>query len=862
MLLLTIALGIGSNAVLAGFVRGLVTRDLPIERAERVVSIFARDSEDAFGPVSFDEFLSVRGHSDSFATLGAARERPAAAVINGRSSIILVAAITSDLANLLQLAVQDGVVISHRMWHDEFSERPNIRGELVHIDEAEYRITGVAPEWLDGIYAGSSIDAWMRLPPPTDTADRRGQTLWALGRLRDGVSASRAQALVNSTREKDHLIAVLPYTGLAPEGSAGMSHLRTILSVVALAVFFIACVNVATFLLARSSARSRESSVRIALGASRSQIARQLLADSVVISSIGAVLGVVLAVWTSRIVPALLFDRDAEQLVFRPDLFGTFATVVACAAIMIISGVAPLLETRHDDPARVLRRESAGPSASMQRFRDGLVISQMTCCCVLIVSTATLVSAFRNSLQTTAGRRLSHTILATVQSKYDFGRPDLGLEYFRDVEQSAQSMPQTVTTTWSGTPPGSRPGWQSVRVEPPNPPMRDVTMDVALFTPRSLTSIKLPPTTGRMFGAIDSADSCRVVVVNEAARDLLGKDPVGTVMNDPFGQRVEVVGVVASSESDEHPRPTVFYYPDQNAILPQQIGPGRFRAPHPASTQAVVEANVVSPTYFDVMGFTVTSGQTLTSHYATGCRQALVNQEGSERYFGGKAVGGALIDAAGRRTEIVGVVHPMVLRASQRHAQPAIYLPMTQDFVPRMTLIIGTRRIDPDTIAQVRSRIDAVPGGKAPANVTTLEQHLSRIAMAPERIAVVLVGASASVALVLGVLGLYGAMTDAAHQRRREFGVRIALGSQGWRLVRQVLGEGARLAAGGLVAGLLLSRIVDRWLTQINPSASTPAVWVWLAAPLALLGAVLIASVLPARLALATSPLSVMRNEQ
>jgi ABC-type antimicrobial peptide transport system permease subunit len=187
---------------------------------------------------------------------------------------------------------------------------------------------------------------------------------------------------------------------------------------------------------------------------------------------------------------------------------------------------------------------------------------------------------------------------------------------------------------------------------------------------------------------------------------------------------------------------------------------------------------------------------------------------------------------------------------------------MTQDFVPRMTLIIGTRRIDPDTIAQVRSRIDAVPGGKAPANVTTLEQHLSRIAMAPERIAVVLVGASASVALVLGVLGLYGAMTDAAHQRRREFGVRIALGSQGWRLVRQVLGEGARLAAGGLVAGLLLSRIVDRWLTQINPSASTPAVWVWLAAPLALLGAVLIASVLPARLALATSPLSVMRNEQ
>jgi len=860
-LLLTIAVGIGSNAVLASFVRGLVTRDLPIERVDRVVSIFARDSEDAFGPVSFDEFASVQAHSDAFETIGAARERPASAVIDGRSSILLVAAITPELASLLQLPLQDGVVLSHRIWEAEFGGRTNVRGERVHIDDTEYQVSGVAPEWLDAIYAGSSIDVWTTLSPPSDAAERRGQALSTLGRLRTGVSASRAQAIVNGGRETDHLFAVLPYTGLAPEGTAGMSRLRTILSLVAGAVFFIACVNVATFLLARSSARSRESSVRIALGASRGQIARQLLADSVVLSITGGLLGVLLALWTSRIIPSFLFDRDAEQLVFRPDLFGIVAASVTCAAIMIVSGLAPLIETRHDDPARVLRRESAGPSAAMQRFRDGLVVAQMTCCCVLIISTAMLVSGFRSTLQTMAGRRLSHTILATVHSKYDFSRPDLGLEYFRDVEQAAQSMDQTVTTTWSGTPPGSRSGWQSVRVEPPNPPLRDVTMDAALFTPQSLALVTMPPTMGRMFGAIDSADSCRVVVVNEAARDLLGKNPVGTVLHDPFGQRVEIVGVVAASARDTHPRPTVYYYPDQNAISPQQIGPAQFRAAHATSAQAVLEVNVVSPTYFDVMGSTAISGRTLTSNYAAGCRQGVVSQDAAERYFGGNAVGGAVIDRAGRRTEIVGVVHPVVLRASQRRAQPAIYLPMAQDFVPRMTLIIGARRIDPPTLAQVRSRIDAIPGGKPPVAVTTLEQHLSRIAMAPERIAIVLVGASASVALVLGALGLYGAMADAARQRRREFGVRIALGSQGWRLVRQVVIEGARLAAGGLVAGALLSRLIGRWLTQVNTTASSPAPWVWLAAPLALLGAVLIASVLPARLALGTSPLSVMRDE-
>ncbi len=145
--------------------------------------------------------------------------------------------------------------------------------------------------------------------------------------------------------------------------------------------------------------------------------------------------------------------------------------------------------------------------------------------------------------------------------------------------------------------------------------------------------------------------------------------------------------------------------------------------------------------------------------------------------------------------------------------------------------------------------------------MTTLEAHLSRIALAPERIAMVLVGVSATIALLLGGLGLYGAMIDAARQRRREFGVRIALGSQGWRLVGAVFGEGARLAAAGTIAGLLAARVAAGWLARISPAAGPPDRWVWFAAPLALLAAVLLASVLPARVALATDPLSVMRDE-
>jgi ABC-type antimicrobial peptide transport system permease subunit len=239
----------------------------------------------------------------------------------------------------------------------------------------------------------------------------------------------------------------------------------------------------------------------------------------------------------------------------------------------------------------------------------------------------------------------------------------------------------------------------------------------------------------------------------------------------------------------------------------------------------------------------------------------VVNQEANELYFGGNAVGAAVIDAAGRRTQIIGVVRPMVLHTAQRRVEPAIYLSMTQEFLPLMTLILQTRKASDSALSSVRTTLDGIPGGDKPASVRTLEQHLSRIALAPERIATVLVGASAATALALGVLGLYGAMSDATRLRRREFGVRVALGAKGWRLIREVLSEGIRLAAAGAVAGLLGSLLVARWLARVTPNAGPLTVWIWLAAPLALLAAVLVASVLPARQALATDPLTIMRDE-
>ncbi len=152
---------------------------------------------------------------------------------------------------------------------------------------------------------------------------------------------------------------------------------------------------------------------------------RELLFDSVIVSIAGGAAGMLLAAWTSRILPALLYEEDAGRLVFAPDLFSLVAASAACAGIMIVCGLLPVLVIPHDRPATVLKRESSGPSAAVRRLRLGLAAAQMASCCVLVVSTAVLIEGLRSALVTSAGHRLGHTFLATVQAE------PVGIHVFR-----------------------------------------------------------------------------------------------------------------------------------------------------------------------------------------------------------------------------------------------------------------------------------------------------------------------------------------------------------------------------------------------------------------------------------------------
>jgi putative ABC transport system permease protein len=392
-------------------------------------------------------------------------------------------------------------------------------------------------------------------------------------------------------------------------------------------------------------------------------------------------------------------------------------------------------------------------------------------------------------------------------------------------------------------------------------------MDVVAFTPGSLAYVRMPPVAGRMFGARDTPAACKVVLVNEEAAALFDGNAVGRSLEDPAGERVEIIGVVSSHKikrATAPSRPTIYYYAEQTQPPLGRTGMASFRAPVlPKPAGGALDANTVSASYFDVMGLSPTAGRVFTETPTRhGCRVGVINEETAALYFGGHAVGGAVIDSVGQRTEIVAVIHSALLRTSQRRVEPAMYLPMGQDFVPRMTLIVGARGSADATVAAVRRLIEDVPGGNPDRMVvTSLDEYLSRTALAPERIATLLVGASAALALTLSLIGMYGAMAEAARQRRREIALRLALGAQSWRVIRQVLAEGVRLAGIGTVAGVLGSFLASRWLARITPSAVAPAPWVWLAAPVLLVMVVGMASIMPACRALTVDLLTLMRDE-
>ncbi len=862
-LLFTIALGVGSNASVYGFVQGLTHAGSSLEYADRIVSIFKQDRFRAAGPLSRDEYRLLDQQADAFDWIEAVRVTPSDITIGDRSEIVTVTAVMPKLAAALKVPLGNGVVLSYRIWQSDFGGRADAIGNHIRIDNVDYPITGVAPIQLEGLYRDRPTDVWMPLQARSlKGADGSGRDLWVFARLRRAVSTGQAEAAVHVKFGDSVAVRVIPFTGTPPRMAQGLSRVVRLLNFAAGAVFFIACINVASLLLGRALKRSGETSLRVALGATRAKLVGELLSDSIVISLAGGAFGMLLAVCSEHAFPALLFQQDAERLVFAPRLLPIVAASLLCVSVTALCGIVPVFATSTDRPWTILRRESGLPSKTVRRLRTSLAVAEITTCCMLVICAVVLSESFHSALETGTGKRLGDPVLITVQAQ---AQPDVDIKHFAEVEQRARSIATLSSLAWAARLPGDQPTWRSFRIQPSTPNHREVELDIDWLTPDSLESIDTQPTAGRLFSLRDQARKV-AVVDEEAAAVLFGRETVGIVIQDPAGVPTEIIGVVRRNSTSplKRQRPTIYYNYGGPAAAPERVSRARFRVPVVLpSTHFELNVNVVSPSYFDELGLSLIAGQEFSKRPLPGeGRMAVINQEAAGLYFSSNPLGAGLIDDYGVRTAITGVVGSHLLGAFQRQEEPTIYLPMWQDALPRMTLILEASKWNDRILTDLRHGIESIPGPSvAPVVIKTLDMQLAQSGLAPLRIAMLILGASASTALVLSFLGLLSVQSDAERQRRRELALQMAFGAQRWHIAFAVFKRAARLASAGTLIGMSVS--VALFHTMVRETAiNSPPMGVWLIAALTPALAVMIAAVLPAYRASIVNPTTVMGDDR
>lgn len=862
-LILTIAFGVGSNAAVYGFVQGLSHPTSPFELSDRIVSIYNRDAQHEAGPFSQSEYERLRRRPGTFDWVDAARITPSEALIGDHTEVVTTATVAPSLAGALNLRMGNGVVISDRMWQREFGGRALAIGDHIRVDNVTYPITGIAPSGLEGLYRDRPVDVWMRSQDRSlQGPGRQHRNLWVVARLQGSVSMSQAHAAAQTSLGTSGEIVIATFRDMTPRMARALSRVSVLVTFAAAAVFVIACINVASLLMARASRRSHETSLRVALGASRRELAGELLSDSVVISFAGGAVGALLATWTAHVVPIFLFKEDAERLVFAPHLAPIVIGSLLCVAATVLFGMMPLAATVTDRPWTILRSEGGSPSREQGSLWAGIIIGQITLCCLVFICTVLLLQNLRPALQSDAGDGPGNRIIVTVQA---LARPAVDLGYFKEVEQQAKLVGDLLPLAWAARLPGNQPGWRSFKFQPPSIPLRDVKMDIAWLTPDALNLLDNRPVAGRLFSLGDQMSSV-VVVDEEAAAELFGQDTVGRVIQDPVAAPVEIIGVVRRKATvpPKGQRPTIYYNYVGRSDAPPRIENAKFRAAVAEPMLHVpLNVNIVSLNYFNVFDLSLIAGRRFPEIQTPNqYRVGVINQEAADLYFGEKPLGTAIIDDRGVRTEIIGVVGSRGLGTFQRPAEPTVYFPMWQDCAPRMTLTVNAPNWNGRLLAELRSRVEAVPGSDlAPPTVGTLGAQRAQSALAPLRIVQLIARALVSVASILTILGLFSSQSYAEYQRRRELGLHIALGAPRRNIFLNVMAAGLRLTFVGSLIGTSIAFGLLRGLGGDTAVIGLRPLWVWLAGPLVSAVVVLLTSSIPAYRSSRLDPMTVIHGE-
>jgi putative ABC transport system permease protein len=590
--LIVLTLGIGATTAIFSVVDGVALRGLPFPADARLMDVTEINPTNkglTGGSVAAPNFLDWRAQQTVFEDLAAVQNTSGFTVRDGGvpESLRTVMA-SSSLFGLLRVSPAIGhaftaqnevrgdehvAVISDGLWHRRFGADPNVVGKTITFDTGVWEVVGVMPAGFTyPIGLAKPTDLWVPYIPsvsevPRGDGSSRTYNAKVVGRLKDGVTIEQARAQMEQITAalkqqypkwfRDRWVAVTPLRD-SIVGKA-RSWMLMLLGAVAF-VLLIACVNVANLLLARSTARAREVALRTALGATSWQLARGLLAESLVLSAAGTALGVLAAVWGVHLIRASLPPSLPRLSDVGVNL--RVLAAAASAAIAVAIGVTPIWQSRRVSLASALREggRSGAAGAARQRARTILLVAEVALAVILLVGAGLFVSSFVRLMNVDLGLDYSNVVTVDVYPRIDFNAPKPELdaamartgEQIRTVLDRVRALPgvQTVAAMGSGSTPLST-GWSRTTVTlPGKPPFDDPDdqPDIKQVTPEYFTALRVPLLKGRTIATDDLKTGVpAVVVINDVAarRFFADQDPIGAPIK-ANGDRT-VIGVVRAS---------------------------------------------------------------------------------------------------------------------------------------------------------------------------------------------------------------------------------------------------------------------------------------------------------------------------
>jgi predicted permease len=597
VVILTLALGIGANTAIFSVVYSVLLRPLPYPHGERLIWLGESTSKAAGISVTWINFEHWRHDSDSFENMAAFADEDL--TLTGRGDAVLTheQLVTSSFFQLtgarpalgrLFTDIDDSpgaaptVVATADCWQRKLDGDANVARESVVLDGTSYQIIGVLSPGFQ--FLTGSIDFYVPLGRAEGTSHKRSDhgNIRAVGLLKPGATLTQAQnnldaimqrlALSDPGPEDDHRAYAAYFTEVMGNG------IRTTLLVLMAAVglvLIIACANVASLLLVRSTARAREIAIRVAIGAGRARLARQLLTENIVIAAIGGALGALLAGWGLRTL-ILIGPRDIPRLTDATlDLPVLLFAAAISVAVGLLAGLAPVLSAGKVDLTTALKEGSptAGTGRRGQAFRSTLVIAEIAITLMLAFASGLLVRSLIAAQHADTGfdpKNLLAIELQLPESRYK--SDDSVREYYRQLSQNLRAEPGIQDVGLVNCPPGGGDCgdyWYSI-LEKPTPTRDDVPLtlfDVADANYFRITRMRL--LAGRNFNESDQAGGSGVTIINERLARQEWSDPRLALgqhlkVGGPYveGPTLEIVGVVAnvSQEGLDAERSPTFYY--------------------------------------------------------------------------------------------------------------------------------------------------------------------------------------------------------------------------------------------------------------------------------------------------------------